>query len=429
LPTSFEVDNGEAIRIERVSKEYRLGGATEKYRTLRETVSRAVRAFAHGLRPQTRTAPESGERIWALRDVSFAVARGHAVGIIGRNGAGKSTLLKILSRVTEPTTGHVAIRGRVGSLLEVGTGFHNELTGRENIYLSGAILGMRRTEIVHRFDEIVAFAEIGAFLDTPVKRYSSGMYLRLAFSVAAHLEPEILLVDEVLAVGDAAFQKKCLGRMSEVTGHGRTVLFISHNMDAVQRLCSECVLLEQGRVAAYGPTPSVVAQYLSDMNEHSAPDAWITLSGQPRSGTGEARFVAAKYTSSNEAVASRAYPEGPLELTLMIDSDTSRSVGSLAVCVETLKGTRLIDADILARGIGLRLQPGRNLVRVRITKLHLNPGTYVFGFWLGPAAGSGFDYIPSAFQVEVVTNESLGYGVTPATAGVVACDLEVLQEP
>ena len=202
------------------------------------------------------------EDFWALRDVSFEVAPGEVVGIIGRNGAGKSTLLKILSRITEPTTGRVTLDGRVASLLEVGTGFHPELTGRENIFLNGAILGMTRAEIRRKFDEIVAFAEVERFLDTPVKRYSSGMYVRLAFAVAAHLEPEILVVDEVLAVGDAEFQKKCLGKMHEVSRGGRTVLFVSHNMAAVQALCSRAIWLERGEVAASGPASAVVAQYL-----------------------------------------------------------------------------------------------------------------------------------------------------------------------
>ncbi len=231
------------IRARGLGKRYVIGHQAEResYLSLREVVSRNARTLARSaidlVRGRPNIAGDEVEDFWALRDIDFAIRRGEVVGVIGRNGAGKSTLLKILSRITEPTEGRVEIRGRVASLLEVGTGFHPELTGRENIYLNGAILGMTHAEIRRKFDEIVAFAEVERFLDTPVKRYSSGMYVRLAFAVAAHLEPEILIVDEVLAVGDAEFQKKCLGKMGEVAGHGRTVLFVSHNMAAVQTLC------------------------------------------------------------------------------------------------------------------------------------------------------------------------------------------------
>jgi lipopolysaccharide transport system ATP-binding protein len=243
-----------AIRVSNLSKLYRIG-ENDTHRTLRDalanSVKRPVRAARSWLKRENRS-QTAENTIWALKDVSFDVKRGEAVGIIGRNGAGKSTLLKILSRITEPTEGRVEGYGRVGSLLEVGTGFHPELTGRENIYLNGAILGMTRSEINRKFDEIVAFSEVEKFLDTPVKRYSSGMYVRLAFAVAAHLEPEILFVDEVLAVGDAAFQKKCLGKMGDVTQQGRTVLFVSHNMAAVQSLCSRAIVLNNGVIVASG---------------------------------------------------------------------------------------------------------------------------------------------------------------------------------
>src|SRR5437868_5096454 len=239
------------IKVENLSKQYRIGTHLDTYRTLRDTIMAALAAPWRSLRrlpglgsshESSRDGKSAGEMFWALQNVSFEVQPGEVVGIIGRNGAGKSTLLKVLSRITEPTSGRVTLRGRVGSLLEVGTGFHSELTGRENIYLNGAILGMSQREIARKFDEFVAFAEVGPFLDTPVKRYSSGMYVRLAFAVAAHLEPEVLIVDEVLAVGDIAFQKKCLGRMADVSrSDGRTVLFVSHNMDAVQRLCGRAV--------------------------------------------------------------------------------------------------------------------------------------------------------------------------------------------
>ena len=245
-----------AIRAEGLGKQYRLG---------------TRRAFDWLRRGRSRAAQDT---LWALEDVSFEVAPGEVVGLVGRNGAGKSTLLKILSRITPPTTGSAELRGRVGSLLEVGTGFHTELTGRDNVYLSGAILGLKRTEIARRFDEIVAFAEVERFIDTPVKRYSSGMYLRLAFAVAAHLEPEILLVDEVLAVGDAAFQKKCLGRMDEAARHGRTVVFVSHNLAALGRLCPRALLLEGGRLVASGETSAVIARYTRALETSSGSRSW-----------------------------------------------------------------------------------------------------------------------------------------------------------
>src|SRR5256885_13224046 len=257
-----------AIRVENVCKRYRIG-QRQRYKTLRDalfgvmcTPFRGVRAGLSG-QGTSKSYQESDNFIWALKDVSFEVKRGEVIGVVGRNGAGKSTLLKILSRITKPTKGFAEIHGRVGSLLEVGTGFHPELTGRENIYLNGAILGIKRKDIDRRFDEIVAFAEVEDFIDTPVKRYSSGMYVRLAFAVAAHLEPEILVVDEVLAVGDAAFQKKCIGKMSDVAKKVRTILFVSHNMQAVQSLCQKALLIEAGQIVAAGETRKVVNRYLA----------------------------------------------------------------------------------------------------------------------------------------------------------------------
>src|SRR5438067_1582168 len=256
-----------SITVDNLGKEYRLGTQDSAYATIRETLAVRSRSLWKGARSEKK-------KIWALRGVSFEVKQGEVLGIIGRNGAGKSTLLKILSRITEPTTGRVELHGRVGSLLEVGTGFHPELTGRENIYLNGSILGMRHHEIDRRFDEIVAFAEIEKFVDTPVKRYSSGMYLRLAFAVAAHLEPEILLVDEVLAVGDVQFQKRCLGKMEQVASEGRTVLFVSHNMPAIQRLCSRALLLSAGGIEAQGEVQATVQAYLTMGLERLGERVW-----------------------------------------------------------------------------------------------------------------------------------------------------------
>ena len=315
-----------ALRVHDLGKRYRLGLQMDAYATLRDVIAQKI---AHPFR--RRKPQENDETLWALRHVSFEVPRGKVLGIIGKNGAGKSTLLKILSRVTEPTEGYAEIRGRVGSLLEVGTGFHPELTGRENIYLNGAILGMRREEIDRKFDEIVEFSEIGRFLDTPVKRYSSGMYVRLAFAVAAHLEPEILVVDEVLAVGDAAFQRKCIGRMSDVAQGGRTVLFVSHNMSAILNLTEEAIVLEKGQVAFRGPTPEAVDLYLSAAMERSGERVWEA-----------------------DEVPSSAAPFRPLRLRVLDPrgrvTDTVRSVDPVTIEVEYA-----LDAPIQGLRVGIYL--------------------------------------------------------------------------
>jgi len=270
-----------AIRVENISKQYKIGRAPGKfqYGMLRDQIVNAVKApfrlVTSVLRPNSESRiSNNANYIWALKDVSFDLEEGKVLGIVGRNGAGKSTLLKVLSRVTEPTRGSVTVRGRVGSLLEVGTGFHPELTGRENIYLNGAILGMKRAEITAKFDEIVSFSEVAQFIDTPVKRYSSGMYLRLAFAVAAHLEPEILVVDEVLAVGDAEFQRKCLGKMNDVAAQGRTVLFVSHNMSAILRLTQEAIVMQKGQLVKRAPTPEAVDFYLASGQAQAGECAW-----------------------------------------------------------------------------------------------------------------------------------------------------------
>ena len=274
------------IKIENLSKKYIIGHQRqERYTALRDVMMHKLRGIGQRLRHPLSPNKEvtSLEEFWALKDINLEIKQGDRVGIIGRNGAGKSTLLKILSRITEPTTGRITINGRVASLLEVGTGFHPELTGRENIFLNGAILGMSRADIKKNFDEIVAFAEVEKFLDTPVKRYSSGMYVRLAFAVAAHLEPDILLVDEVLAVGDAAFQKKCLGKMGDVSKEGRTIFFVSHNMGAVESLCNQALLMDDGRVVLSGETHNIVSSYLAknyQQNENPFPTAYVQVTAR-----------------------------------------------------------------------------------------------------------------------------------------------------
>lgn len=425
-----------AIRAEGLSKLYRLG-QTDPYKNFREVIVDAVTAPLHRLSSMVRHAAvqepyrrmPNDEHIWALRDVSFDIKRGEVVGIVGSNGAGKSTLLKILSRITEPTKGRAEMYGRLGSLLEVGTGFHPELTGRENIYLNGIILGMKKEEVKRRFDEIVAFAEVEEFLDTPVKRYSSGMYVRLAFAVAAHLEPEILIVDEVLAVGDAAFQQKCLGKMENVAREGRTVLFVSHNMHAVQRLCPTSIMLDQGQLIAYDDTAIIMQRYLSGGNIGASPKTWIDVSQVGRVGTGESQFMAVQYSSLNQATAFRPYPYGPLEFSLVIESNAPRTIGSLAIILYHQSGIKLVNADTVLLNQVFDLREGRNLARLRIKKLYLNPGIYRLGLWLAnpisaSAANNPYDYIESAFQIEVVEPEAEVASLKPNSA--VTCDFDFL---
>jgi lipopolysaccharide transport system ATP-binding protein len=301
------------IRSEQLGKRYCIGALQQGYRTLRESLVDLAKAPYRAVRRAVRRESKPGEQmIWALRDIDFEVRQGEVLGIIGRNGAGKSTLLKVLSRITEPTTGRVRVAGRVGSLLEVGTGFHPELTGRENIYLNGAILGMRNAEIDQRFDEIVAFSEIEKFIDTPVKHYSSGMFLRLAFAVAAHLTPEILLVDEVLAVGDERFQKKCMGKMESVGKEGRTVLFVSHNMNAIQRLCQRVILLEDGKVRADGETSEVISEYLNADRSEAECKEWSDPALAP--GDETARLKRVRLLDRNNALCSSFEIREPVQI-------------------------------------------------------------------------------------------------------------------
>lgn len=410
-----------AIRVENLSKLYHIGMLQQRHDTLRDALTSRFRRSPQAVYAQSTVSDE----LWALRDVSFEVKRGEVVGIIGRNGAGKSTLLKILSRITEPTSGRVELHGRVGSLLEVGTGFHPELTGRENIYLNGAILGMHRVEIDRQFDEIVAFAEIERFLDTPVKRYSSGMYVRLAFAVAAHLEPEIMIVDEVLAVGDAEFQKKCLGKMGDVASGGRTVLFVSHNMSAVQRLCARTIRLNQGTLVARGKTAEIVAEYIASDAYCARPEQWIDLTRMSRLGIGTARFVAAKFSSLGQSFNSEIRSDEPLEFLLSITSNTPRSVGSVCIIIFDQYGTKLINADTISQGRSVNLRTGENLVRFSFDSLHLGTGVYTVGLWMADPTSGPLDFIESAFSVQVSIPEAEGFGVQPMIDGVVTCRFQV----
>ena len=402
--------NNVAIHIEGLSKKYHIGGKQNSSQRfgdqLVDMVMSPFRRVRNLLRGQVGGASELDQEFWALNDISMDINHGEIVGIIGHNGAGKSTLLKILSKITEPTAGYVDLFGRVGSLLEVGTGFHPELTGRENVYLNGSILGMRRAEIARKFDAIVDFAEIEKFIDTPVKHYSSGMYVRLAFSVAAHLEPEILLIDEVLAVGDMAFQKKSLGKMENVSQQGRTVVFVSHNMNALQRLCPKSILLDHGQLVMQGNTSDVIERYLASASAKSdGPHSRIALSGQNREGTGKVRFEAISYTSHDQKRSFYAYTNGPLEFSVDLTSDADRSVGSVAVVIFDRYGTKLVNMDTLTLGKPISLRMGHNNIKLQIDQLHLNPGIYTIGLWVADPPIEVYDYISSASLVEVVETE------------------------
>jgi lipopolysaccharide transport system ATP-binding protein len=410
-----------SIQVENLSKKYIIGLAQQRHDTLRDQL---VDLISSPFKKRKKNGDVGV--FWALRDVSFEVMQGEVLGIIGRNGAGKSTLLKLLSRITEPTSGRAVINGRVGSLLEVGTGFHPELTGRENVFLNGAILGMHRSEISRKFDEIVAFADIDQFLDTPVKRYSSGMYVRLAFAVAAHLEPEILLVDEVLAVGDIEFQKKCLGKMDDVAKLGRTVLFVSHNMNAIQRLCSQTIFIDKGELVEKGPTRDVVSGYISSNFYSTAPKEKISLEDAVRVGTGEAYFDSISYESPSEEIGFKPYSNGPVEFSLNIESDAPRTVSSVAVTIFDQYGTKLVNADSVSLGRSVELKKGRNHFTFRINRLHLNPGVYIVGLWMAKSSGNVLDQIYSAIRLDVVDLEDNEFGIR--IDGAVTCDFQFVAE-
>jgi lipopolysaccharide transport system ATP-binding protein len=361
-----------AIRVEHLGKRYQIGAVQARYKTIRESLVNLVKM------PRKKLVNQDSNHIWALKDVSFEVQPGEVVGIIGRNGAGKSTLLKVLAHITGPTEGRVEIHGRIGSLLEVGTGFHPELTGRENIYLNGAVLGMKRVEIDRKFDEIVDFAEIAEFLDTPVKHYSSGMYMRLAFAVAAHLEPEILLVDEVLAVGDAAFQKKCLGKMGDVAQEGRTVLFVSHNMGAIQRLCPQSIWIDGGKLIRFGPTDNAVHAYLDRSSETNL-SGQMDLSNWPnRYGSGEARILSARILDDNFNITTTVYRAGFMAVEFTFQNRLAKPLHySIVVMSDT--GEKILHLSYYdTPGVNVDSLIGRYKARFSIPAIPLCSGNYCF---------------------------------------------------
>ncbi len=385
------------ITVDRIGKAYLLGHSVNRHATFRDTVMEVARAPIQRFRHRFSAPDKHSDAFWAVKDVTFDVQRGEVIGLVGRNGAGKSTLLRLLSRITEPSEGRARLRGRVASLLEVGTGFHPELTGRENIYMNGAILGMKRTEIKRKFDQIVAFAEIDEFLDTPVKHYSSGMYVRLAFAVAAHLEPEILIVDEVLAVGDAAFQKKCLGKMRDVSrGEGRTVLFVSHNMQAVSTLTQRCVLLNKGRMINVGPTADVINQYLKLVGGASREQIYTAapLPDAPR-----ITRVELKTSEPNNVQMNGKPMEVQIELTSPIAIDGARiSFHACNTMQEPILYFWCHDAEYpMAR------EPGVYRLVCRIPKMRMFMGDYTLRLHLKEkAGGKEFETLEGICPFEVV---------------------------
>ena len=380
------------IRVEGIGKCYQLGGSI-RYDTLRDAIMHRLRDRSGDSAPDRQA---SDQAFWALRDVSFDVAEGEVVGIVGRNGAGKSTLLKILSRITAPSEGQVRLRGRVASLLEVGTGFHPELSGRENIMMNGAILGMTRQEIKANFDEIVAFAEVEKFLDTPVKRYSSGMHVRLAFAIAAHLEPEILIIDEVLAVGDAEFQRKCLGKMGEVARGGRTVLFVSHNMSAVEELCSRAVLLADGRKQAEGTTREIIGRYLNE--KAGCGSVNLADGSDTRLGGGEIRMTRV-VSSDEEGKLGSVFPlHSKIRLTCSLEGPPDK-IFHLGIGIFDLLGNQIIHQNTLHRQPYFTLDSkGQAHVSLELENI-LNAGEHYVTCWVGDKFEATQDYAKDCLKI------------------------------
>jgi len=409
--------NDIAIRVEDLGKQYRIGalqksGGRARYRSLRESIANTASSpfrAAGRLFSGRAGADSSTETFWALKDVSFEVKRGEIVGVIGRNGAGKSTLLKVLSRITEPTTGHAEIHGRVGSLLEVGTGFHPELTGRDNVYLNGAILGMKRAEIVRQFDEIVAFAEVEKFIDTPVKHYSSGMYLRLAFAVAAHLEPEVLVVDEVLAVGDAEFQKKCLGKMQEVSEGGRTVLFVSHSMTAIVQLCDRCLLLKAGAVSLDGVASRVASAYFSDATA-SATGEFDLTSHPARSPQSTPTICRLRLYNARGTPSTSLYPDESCSIEIDYHSQAPIKDPRWAIAIEDYLGRRLLTLASYFQPGNISNLSGSGTVRCLIGPLSLGTGRYLISVSVGNKQRELIDSLDNAAWFEINWNNNFANG-------------------
>lgn len=407
-----------AIEIRNVSKCFTLGRTGLPLSNITERAGMMARDTLRKIKILLRPGSPATENVyWALKDVTFDVHPGEVVGLLGRNGAGKSTLLKVLSRVTVPTSGTIEFRGRLGSLLEVGTGFHPELTGRENIFLSGSILGMRRKEILAKYDRIVEFSEIGRHLDTPVKRYSSGQYVRLAFAIAAYLEPEILIVDEVLAVGDATFQRKCIDRMAELARLGSTILFVSHNMQLVARLCHRAVYLEKGQVQKIGPSGEVTQLYMDRMLAESLAG---DLRDKVRTGDGRAKFIRASIVDAEGRASSTFTSSTDMVIRVEIESAEAIPEATISVILQTLYGTRIISTWTREAGFDVALKPRTQTFECRIVRPPIRPGqTILLNLWMATALGTLLDNVENAVVLDVLTGESQGHLSTSQDHGVV----------
>jgi lipopolysaccharide transport system ATP-binding protein len=413
------------ITIQNLSKRYTLGQREVGYQTLREVLVKVVSGSIESVRSRLNRGylhdPSSGESdLWALRDLTFDVQPGEVLGVIGRNGAGKSTLLKILSRITEPSSGQVELYGRVGSLLEVGTGFHPELTGRENIFLNGVVLGMRRKEIARKLDEIVAFAEVDRFIDTPVKRYSSGMFVRLAFAVAAHLEPEILLIDEVLAVGDQAFQKRCLGKIGDIAREGRTVVFVSHNMASIEALCTTCLFLSNGQFVAKGPASEVVSRYMT--SEVRLESCFASLAAHPGRRRGSNPLMTVVTLRDDTGSPTGVIRMGSsLEIAVSFASDCPIFPG-IYIVLKNAHGVSIFGVDNGINGdYFLERRVDRGTLVCTLDSPPLLPGTYSLDLYLGDTAkrGDDFDVICDAISFEVQPADVFGTGHLPPPGNVI----------
>jgi lipopolysaccharide transport system ATP-binding protein len=413
----MDISGNPVIQVNGLGKKYRIGGPRKTYLTLRDAIVNTAKVPFHRL--SRSDSGKSANEFWAIRDLTFNVSKGEVVGIIGRNGAGKSTLLKILSRITYPTVGEITLHGRVGSLLEVGTGFHTELTGRENVFLSGSILGMQKREIEDKFDEIVKFSEIEKFIDTPVKRYSSGMYVRLAFAVAAHLDTDILLVDEVLAVGDATFQKKCLGKMGDITHEGKTILFVSHNMTAIKALCSRSIVIEAGQIKFDGDSTEAIDYYLRSNILSKKKNLSIADRKREHHCSLRAKIIEITVISDGQKNPGTIDPFKPLTVQLKLEAKSEVRCSATLYILDDIHNISMFDSRFIS-GQDVNLEPGINAIECRINPLKLYAGEYLIKAELNIHGQEIIDRVPDAYSFTVVECDpnKTGYNIKKGVSGV-----------
>ena len=413
-----------AILVENLSKRYLLNTNEEQYRTIGNTLWNKFRAAPRRLRSAQKPGAKKGE-IWALKNVSFQINPGEMVGIMGHNGAGKSTLLRILSRITLPTEGTARVRGRVGSLLQAGTGFNPELTGRENVYLSGTILGMKKKEIDKKFDQIVDFSGVEQFINTPVKRYSTGMNIRLGFSVSIFLEPDILLVDEVLSVGDAEFRQKSLEKVLELIDQGVSILFVSHDITAVRQFCKRAIILDTGKLVNDGETYKVIEEYVPKFSNVLQPNITTGLDQANRQGTGKAKFSSISYTGIDTGPEQNAFPDQPVEFELIVLAKQNMEINGLSIIFFDISGFRLINAGEIKK---LQLEKGANTIKLTIHSLHLKSGTYLLSLWMVGPPEIVLDHISAAAYIDVMPKDGFAIEYVNTYQDKVTSDIDVWVE-